>query len=129
MARQLRRESAGSARLIGRRLRTPRGEVDLVFATSTELVCVEVKTGRLRSPASAPSDLYRPARNFDQRRYLRQARAAALLARSLPPPAAHGPGPDLRPRVDLVEVLVVDLYKRVRLTHHPRMRAGFGGRP
>lgn len=109
---------AGGWRLLGRRLATPRGEVDILGRDGDELVCVEVKSGRLpRLPrrADAPAGpidgelRWRPGGRFDRGRLERQAAAARWLARRVAwaPSAA---------RVDLIEVLV-RRGERARLVH------------
>lgn len=90
-----------------------------MFETASALVCVEVKTARVRSLDRALPPAVRPGRRFDRRRYRRQAAAARLLA-------AARPG-RLRPRVDLVEVFVDRRTGRVRLLHHCDVRGGFPG--
>lgn len=98
-------------RLLGRRLRTPHGEIDLVAAMGGELVCVEVKTGRRRG--SAASGLrFRPGVRLDARRLARHRRAGRWLAGRLGGPRLRGG------RVDLVEVLVHGSPVRWEVIHH-----------
>ena len=120
-ARALRR---AGWRLLGRRLATPAAEIDLVARDGDELVCVEVKTGRLpvlpRTRTSVPSRRtelrWRPGGRLDRRRLERQRRAARWLARTL------GGGCGRRARVDLIEVLVRP-RGRVELVHHRDLAA------
>lgn len=119
-------------RILGRRVRTPRGEVDLwALDASGAAVAVEVKTGRVEGPD--PFDpLQRPGRRLDRRALQRRLESAAWLARSL----RSGRGrPSERGRVDLVEVLV-DPEGRVTVIHNCNMRTPVavlpgrrGGRP
>lgn len=92
-------------RILGRRVRTRFGEIDLVARAGTTLVCVEVKTGRVRADLAAPR--WTPADRLRPSAFLRQARAARVLARRFGLHAA---------RVDLLEVLVDDAG-RARLAH------------
>lgn len=86
-------------RLLDRNLRHPVAELDLVTATSTHLVLVEVKTGHPgRLPLSA---------RFTARARARHRLAAADLARR------HG----LLPRMDLIEVRLPHRGARVELRH------------
>ena len=101
--------------LLGRRLRTSAGEVDLFAREGSELVCVEVKTSRSASvprprgmdPARArtndqPGERWKPAQAG------RLARAAQQLARE------QGAS---RARLDLVEVVLAAGSARVELRH------------
>ncbi|MBK7644060.1 MAG: YraN family protein [Planctomycetes bacterium] len=101
--------------LLGRRLRTSAGEVDLLARERGQLVCVEVKTSRAVpvprprgvDPALArtndqPGERWRPAQAG------RLARAARLVARE------HGAADA---RVDLVEVVLEPHRARVELRH------------
>jgi hypothetical protein len=111
-ARELRRRGF---RILARRLRTARGEADLLVAAGTLRAIVEVKAGRasrLPRPRGTPErtgiDLrWRPAFRVDARRLARLSR----LAR------------DLRAdRVDLVEVLLLETGRRFRVTHREDLR-------
>jgi hypothetical protein len=64
--------------VLGRRVRTPEGEIDLVAARSGELAALEVKTSRSAGPL-----LYRPADRFGRAARRRQERALAWLAERL----------------------------------------------
>ena len=76
----------GGHKILAKKLRHPAAELDLVTATRTHLVVVEVKTGRAgREPLSA---------RFTTRAKARQRLAAADLARR------YG----LQPRLDLIEI-------------------------
>ncbi|HJP01500.1 MAG TPA: YraN family protein [Planctomycetota bacterium] len=115
-------------RVLGRRVATPAGEVDLWAVRDGVCACVEVKAGRLdrlpapRAPGApgvrrgppAPTaaggsaagaglwDLrWRPGLRVDRARIARLARCARFLAASTP---RSGSPPT--PRVDLIEVLI-----------------------
>jgi len=101
VARALRRSGW---RLLGRRLRTPHGEVD-VWALREGIACAfEVKTGRAILAFHAPPDQHRPGwdsgrlpgRSLDRSQVARLHRAARWLARRV----------GARPAVALVEVVV-----------------------
>ena len=101
--------------LLGRRLRTRAGEVDLLAREGSELVCVEVKTSRAQHvplPRGADSALGRlneqPGERWKPAQERRLARAAQLLARE------HGAG---HVRLDLVEVVLEPRSTRVELRH------------
>jgi hypothetical protein len=65
--------------VLGARVKTARGEVDLVVARGAELVCVEVKSSTsIEGPAR-----YRPGNRFRAPQARRQAHAAREVARSL----------------------------------------------
>lgn len=130
-ARALRRKGW---RLLGRRVKTPFGEVDIVAEHGGRLVCVEVKAGRVpsfprlgrsgsgeRVGRCGPSDpgmaSFRPGHRLDHRRLARQRRAGHYLARHL----AEGRLPG--GRVDLVEVAFRGRSRRIELVHHEDVRA------
>ncbi len=101
--------------LLGRRLRTSAGEVDLFAREGGELVCVEVKTSRSQNvPRPAGVDPARvrlndrPGERWQPAQQGRLARAARLLARE------NGGG---RVRLDLVEVVLEPRSARVELRH------------
>jgi putative endonuclease len=101
--------------LLGRRLRTREGEVDLLAREGAELVCVEVKTSQqelVPHPRGADPALARlhdrPGERWSPAQEGRLARAARLLARE------HGAG---RARLDLVEVVLEPHSSRVQLRH------------
>lgn len=97
------RALAGSGwRVLGRRIATPAGEVDVVARRADLLVAVEVKTGRMGDPGSP----WRPALRLDGTRLASQRHAARWLA------ACLGAA---RSRVDLVEVRV--LGRRAQVLH------------
>ena len=111
-ARALRR---AGWRVVGRRLRTPLAELDLVVSAPGWLVAVEVKTGgRALGPGS-----WRPGHRLDHRPLARQERAAAWLAARL---RGRG-GTDSAPawRVDLIEIEIAEGGK-VFLHHWPDLR-------
>ena len=101
--------------LLGRRLRTRAGEVDLLAREGGELVCVEVKTSRAQhvplthsaDPARARLN-ERPGERWQAPQERRLERAARLLARE------HGAG---HARLDLVEVVLEARSARVELRH------------
>jgi len=99
-------------RLVGRRVRTPFCEVDLVARDGRRLVAVEVKAGVVASLGRTVDPLLRPARRYGWEGHRRRDRAARFLA------ASEG----ARPRVDLIEVLVEGPTGRVRLLHHRDVR-------
>ena len=112
--------------LLGRRLMTPHGEIDVVARDGSELVCVEVKTGRpvplprLRgvSPSVPSSPTWRPGCHFDRRSLERQRRAGRWLASRMEKGSLGGG------RVDLIEVVVRGARKNApEILHHPRLRA------
>lgn len=113
-ARDLRRRGW---RVLAARLRTPEAELDLVARDGPCLVCVEVKTGRLRrEPGGGGLDLrWRPGLRLDRRTLERIRRAAHRLG------SAGRVGAD-RTRVDLVEVLVDPERGEHRLLHHRDLR-------
>lgn len=92
-------------RVLGRRVGTPAGELDLVLSGGGVLVGVEVKTGRV--PAGGTR--FRPGMRLDHRTFLRQSRAIRWIA---------GRTRHDRWRLDLCEVLVWPTG-RVQLEHHP----------
>lgn len=123
-ARALRR---AGWRILGRRMITPHGEVDLVLAGAGELVCVEVKAGRVRQwpvvNGEVPADwspLGRPGRRMGWDRLRAQKRASHWLARRLERGRLRGG------RVDLVEVLLDSRRPRYTLVHHPQRQAPLG---
>jgi len=101
--------------LLGRRLRTSAGEVDLLAREGRELVCVEVKTSQSQSvPRPRGVDPARarlndtPGERWKPEQAGRLARAARLLARE------HGAN---SARLDLVEVVLEPRGARVELRH------------
>jgi len=111
-------------RILGRRMTTPHGEVDLVMAGAGQLVCVEVKAGRVRhwpvADRRVPVDwnpLGRPGRRMDWNRLCAQQRAGHWLARRLERGRLEGG------RVDLVELLLDSRGSRHALVHHARCQA------
>ncbi len=117
VARHLRRRGW---RVLGMRVRTPWGEVDVVAARGAELLCVEVKAGRVSDRARA----FRPSERFRWRSRGRQRRSAEHLAREL--------GRGLVPRMALYEVLLPAAgarSKRRPILVDVRARAGDGEPP
>jgi len=113
---------ARGLRIVGRRVRSRDGEIDLVARAPRGLVLVEVKTGRVESlprrrgaphaPRAAPR--WRPGGRLDARRLARLQRTAR----------------ELEARVDLVEVLLELPSRRFRVLHHPGARLpGRAGAP
>jgi len=65
-------------RVLGRRVRTPEGEIDLVARRARELVALEVKTSRSAGPRR-----FRPGDRFGHHARRRQECALAWVARRL----------------------------------------------
>jgi len=102
--------SAEGWRLLGRNIRAPEAELDIVGRDGDTLVVVEVKTGRM--PRGCDWETWRPARRITPLAVERRGRAARRIARGG------------RWRVDVVEV-VVELDERtgertVRVLRHAR---------
>jgi Holliday junction resolvase-like predicted endonuclease len=123
-ARALRR---AGWRVLGRRLTTPHAEVDLVALDGDELVCVEVKAGRVaavprprgrRLPALELR--WRPGLRVDRERLERLARAGRWLA------ARAGGTRRTGGRVDLVEVVLVGNPPRLEVFQHRDLRRPLG---
>jgi putative endonuclease len=117
--------------ILGRRVRTPFAEVDVVAADGRDLVCVEVKTARFE-PVWIPKGsglALRPAR-FREHGRLAYVQTQRLLR------AARwmSAGRDLRPRIDLVEVALNARTGALEVEHRPGIadpwetRSRFGGR-
>lgn len=109
-ARYLRRKGW---RVLAQRLHTESAEIDLVARDGEQLVCVEVKTGRLPFRASAlggrsPVLRWRPGRRATRRQLARLRRAAGQI----------NAGSARKARVDLIEVLVEMAGNEVRFIHH-----------
>lgn len=105
-------------RLLGRRLATRAGEVDLFAHDGSGFVCVEVKSarvGHVPRPRGAAPELSRlapePAQRLGRAQLGRLERSARLLARQ------HGGGA-AGVRIDLVEVELGPARGRVELRHH-----------
>ena len=101
--------------VIGRRLRTRAGEIDLLAREGGELVCVEVKTSRselVPRPRGSAPEIARlrvdPGERWRHGQALRLAKSARLVA------AEHGGG---RARLDLIEVVLEPRSARVELRH------------
>ncbi len=80
--------------MLGWRVRTPYGEVDVVAERGGVLLCAEVKAGRQRTR----TPVWRPGERFRWRAQARQRRSSQHLARQL--------GRGFTPRVALFEVLL-----------------------
>ena len=108
--------------IVGRRIATPAGEIDIVARAGEVLAAVEVKAGRARQMPDENGDVppgrWRPADRVDARRIARQSHAARWLAACAGAPEA---------RVDVVEVWVVGL--RTRVVHHTNVEAPLGDAP
>lgn len=107
VARRLR---AAGWRILGRRLATPRGEVDVVALDGDVLVVAEVKTGR-----TLPDRRWTPGDRFQRTARQRMERAARWLA---PRATLAGGQRVARWRVDLVEVFVDDTGRSITCRHH-----------
>lgn len=97
-------------RLVGRRVRSPYGEIDLVARCDGVCACVEVKTGREVGPlgdGDCPPPRWRPGDRLTARTLARQRRAARWLAFA-----------SERARVDLIEILIRPEAPRVQILHH-----------
>jgi len=96
-------------RILGSRVATPHGEVDLVAIAGKSLICVEVKTGRTKRDLDffgaagqlPPPDHWRPGHRVDQDDLARLRQAAGWLAMRLSTRDL-----ELRGRVDLCELLL-----------------------
>lgn len=102
-------------RIVGRRLQTPWAEIDVVAVEADELVCVEVKAGRLRGEGLR----HRPGLRVDRERLARLAGAGRWLARR-----GLGAVDGVRRcggRVDLLEVILRGSPPRLEIQHHPRL--------
>lgn len=106
--------------ILARRQRTPMAEIDLVASHDGELVCVEVKTGRIGPCFGAPGrdpwpGAWRPGERLSARSLARQRQAGAHLAR------VWGRGNLRGGRVDLIEVLIESGRTTPRIVHHARL--------
>ena len=125
-ARFLRREGLC---ILGQRVLTPRGEIDVLAREGGRLVCVEVKTGRrARLPRARGVDLgawdlyWRPGGRMGWKRLQRLESAARWLE--------CGQRGASEPRIDLVEVLVSLDGRRLEILHHRDVGEGAAsGRP
>ncbi len=115
--------------ILGRRVKSPLGEIDVLARDGATTVCVEVKSGRVsavlrRKGEPRTLDLrWRPGLRVDRSRLARLRRCARALART-----------DRRPaRADLIEVLLDAEAMRWHVIHHqhPRepLRSGGAFRP
>ena len=100
-------------RVLGRRVRTPRGEVDLFVERGPVRAVVEVKAGRLPVGLEPAAQRFPPGLRVDEARLARLRRAARFLG------VREG-------RVDLVEVVVHPRGLRVELRHHAALRSAPG---
>lgn len=89
-------------RLLGRRVKTRWGELDLLFVDGQELVVIEVKTGRAGAR-------FGPGLRFGRAALAQRWRAARALAGGR------------KARVDLIEV-ALDTQRNARLVHHADLR-------
>lgn len=90
-------------RLLGRNLEAPEAELDVVAIDGPYLVVVEVKTGWFPEGRSE----HRPGDHFSEQGARRRAKAASRLAAR----------DAMRPRVDLMEVLVGRGRSGVEIVH------------
>lgn len=95
-------------RVLGRRVRTPCGEVDLFVARGAERAVVEVKTARLPDGMAPSAQRFPPAVRVDDQRLARLRRAARFLG------VANA-------RVDVLEVVVHARGRRIELRHRPAL--------
>jgi putative endonuclease len=120
-------------RILGRRMKTSAVEVDIVALADREIVCVEVKTGRvepLPRPHGNDSELrdlelrWRPGARCGPARIDALRRAARALRRELGASRAHDHRFDDRSRgqVDLIEVFLPMATRRPRILHHADIR-------
>lgn len=100
-------------RILGRRVATPCGEVDLFAERGARRAIVEVKAAhRARGQRVALAALrFRPGHRLNGRRLARLQRAARWLARG-------GPTPE----VDLIEVSLGARGRPVEIVHHEDLR-------
>ncbi len=117
--------------ILGRRVASPLGEIDVLARDGRTTVCVEVKSGRVapklrRKGQPRELDLrWRPGLRFDRERLTRLERCARAVEARWSSPT----------RVDLVEVLLDVDARRFVVLHHanprePLRRApGAGGTP
>jgi putative endonuclease len=115
--------------ILGRRVKSPLGEIDVLARDGATTVCVEVKSGRVsavlrRKGEPRTLDLrWRPGLRVDRARLARLRRCARALVRT-----------DRRAgRADLVEVLLDSEAMRWHVIHHQDLRnpirPGGGFRP
>lgn len=92
--------------ILGRRIRTSAGEIDVLARERGELVCVEVKTARVapipRARGSMPlqGTRWRPGARYSAERIARHVHAG---------------------RADLIEVFLDLARRRFRIEHHRRL--------
>lgn len=125
VARCIKRRDS-EARILGSRVATPHGEIDLVVLAEGQLICVEVKSGRTRrsldefgNHASPKAGSYwRPGHRFDIQAYCRVKRAALWLGMRLSKSSEPLPS-----RVDLYELVLTDNRPRaLAIFHHPNLK-------
>ncbi len=116
-------------KILARRLRTKRGEADLVARSRDGLAVVEVKTGRVR-PIPRPRGMelpesvamrWRPGARCDARRLARLRAVGKEIAAAPKFRARSGRGGFLA-RVDLIEVWLAEPGGTFRILHHEDLR-------
>jgi len=121
-ARHLRRRGF---RILARRLRSRRGEADLVAQARDQIVVCEVKTARAvplprprgRVLPAGAALRWRPGARCDGRR-LARLRALAAEIRSDAGSRAGTRGRKIRARIDLIEVWLAEPVRTFRILHH-----------
>jgi putative endonuclease len=110
--------------ILGRRVKSALGEIDVLARDGATIVCVEVKSGRVSAVPrrkGAPRELdlrWRPGLRVDRARLAQLRRCARSLTSSGKQAA----------RADLVEVLLDSVAHRWHVIHHVDPRAPLGSR-
>lgn len=107
--------------IVGRRVKNPLGEIDVLAREGGTIVCVEVKSGRVTAPPRPKGEArqlgmrWRPGLRVDHARLERLHRCARSLARDA--------------RVDIVEALLDTRASRWVVLHHIDARRPIEFRP